>query len=424
MTISILAPSYGSAADALIGVNHDAAMLYGDLATSLEGCGEMAGDDSTSTEFATAYDTEAQAAVDAIRDLIDAAGNLGVLAASSIENHRTAEAAAAYTAPPLLYDGCRIPRDAGEVDVGACDLPTSLGGDAGGLPPFLDIVIDHVQGVVWPNADLERLRDAAKAWRTAAGALDGLELGCRSALDHLTEQRAPEIPLALAAVGDLERAAAALADACAALGGACADYADEVEERRQEITNILRDLAVEAGVTGVVGGVLSVFTAGLTGAAATAAITARAAVFGGRIIKVLEKLKTAVRLGALVRLGSAGTKVKRVGPVLKRLARRTARQSKRVGRDGRRMDRDELTPAQAGKLKRYRKKLPAGAESTVITEGKGGTVVLSSRVPGRVPGSYAVYEKTVDAAGDTVAYTKTTVLPDGHVAHVKDKLHR
>ncbi|MBS4753964.1 hypothetical protein KG112_14215 [Nocardioides sp. zg-ZUI104] len=83
--------------------------------------------------------------------------------------------------------------------------------------------------------------------------------------------------------------------------------------------DILRDLAVEAGATAVVGGVLSVFTAGLTGAAATAAITARAAVFGGRIIKVLEKLKTAVRLGALVRTGSAGTKVKAVGPVLKRV---------------------------------------------------------------------------------------------------------
>lgn len=43
-------------------------------------------------------------------------------------------------------------------------------------------------------------------------------------------------------------------------------------------------------------------------------------------------------------------------------------------------------------------------------------------VPGRVPGSYAVYTKTVAEDGTTIGYTKTTVTPDGSIAHVKDKM--
>jgi hypothetical protein len=58
----------------------------------------------------------------------------------------------------------------------------------------------------------------------------------------------------------------------------------------------------------------------------------------------------------------------------------------------------------------------------VITKGVNGEVQFEARVPGKVPGSYANYTKTVDASGKTVGYTKTTVVPDGSIAHVKDKM--
>jgi hypothetical protein len=71
----------------------------------------------------------------------------------------------------------------------------------------------------------------------------------------------------------------------------------------------------------------------------------------------------------------------------------------------------------------YAKKQLSGAEPTMITRGVHDTIQLSSKVPGRVPGAYASYEKTVDASGKTIAYTKTTVAPDGRIVHVKDKLN-
>jgi hypothetical protein len=50
-------------------------------------------------------------------------------------------------------------------------------------------------------------------------------------------------------------------------------------------------------------------------------------------------------------------------------------------------------------------------------------VAVRATSPGRVPGSSAVYEKQIDAAGNTVEYTKTTYDPAGNIVHVKDKLN-
>lgn len=90
---------------------------------------------------------------------------------------------------------------------------------------------------------------------------------------------------------------------------------------------------------------------------------------------------------------------------------------------GRVLSHADLNPAQLSNFTRYTKKLPAGAEPTVITRGAEGTVQLSTKVPGRVPGSYATYDKVVDASGTTIGYTKKTVLPDGTILHTKDKLN-
>lgn len=84
---------------------------------------------------------------------------------------------------------------------------------------------------------------------------------------------------------------------------------------------------------------------------------------------------------------------------------------------------DDLSPEQRKNYNRYVRKLPAGAGSTVITRGANGAVVFNTDVPGRVPGSYATYAKTIDSGGVTIDYKKTTVTPDGSIAHVKDKFN-
>lgn len=94
-----------------------------------------------------------------------------------------------------------------------------------------------------------------------------------------------------------------------------------------------------------------------------------------------------------------------------------------IGHPPRQISRSELNPAQSQNLARFEKKLPAGTQPTKITRNTDGSVTFQSDVPARnIPGSYARYEKTVDAAGRTTGYTKTTYGPDGSVIHVKDKM--
>ncbi|RJQ81375.1 hypothetical protein D5S19_23680 [Amycolatopsis panacis] len=91
-------------------------------------------------------------------------------------------------------------------------------------------------------------------------------------------------------------------------------------------------------------------------------------------------------------------------------------------RPGKPVAREDLSPGQEANLKRYEKKLPATAEETKITQLEDGSIQMESRVPGRVPGSSATYTKVVSEDGTTMGYTKTTTLPDGSIAHVKDKM--
>jgi len=82
-----------------------------------------------------------------------------------------------------------------------------------------------------------------------------------------------------------------------------------------------------------------------------------------------------------------------------------------------------MNASQLKNLERFEKNLPNGAGSTIVRELPDGGKAFQSIVPARnIPGSYAVYEKQVDAKGVTLEFTKTTVAPDATIIHVKDKI--
>ena len=72
---------------------------------------------------------------------------------------------------------------------------------------------------------------------------------------------------------------------------------------------------------------------------------------------------------------------------------------------------------------RFLSKVPANSvENATWTTTEDGVHVFNATSPGKVPGSSAVYEKTVNSAGETTSYTKTTYDPSGNVVHVKPKM--
>ncbi len=79
----------------------------------------------------------------------------------------------------------------------------------------------------------------------------------------------------------------------------------------------------------------------------------------------------------------------------------------------------DLAVAKLSNFNRYTMKLPSAAETLHIVPLPDGSMQFSTVVSG----SSAVYIKTVDAAGNTIGYTRVTVLPDGPVPHVKGKLN-
>jgi hypothetical protein len=81
------------------------------------------------------------------------------------------------------------------------------------------------------------------------------------------------------------------------------------------------------------------------------------------------------------------------------------------------------TAEQLANLARFEKKLPANATPTKVFDlPNGGKAFQADSASKNIPSSFAQYEKQVDAAGNTLQYTKTTFGPNGEIIHVKDKI--
>jgi RHS repeat-associated protein len=75
----------------------------------------------------------------------------------------------------------------------------------------------------------------------------------------------------------------------------------------------------------------------------------------------------------------------------------------------------------ASNLLRFEKKLPANVSATrIFNLPGGGKAFQADSASKNIPGSFAQYEKQVDAAGKTLQYTKTTFGPRGEI--IKDKI--
>lgn len=82
-----------------------------------------------------------------------------------------------------------------------------------------------------------------------------------------------------------------------------------------------------------------------------------------------------------------------------------------------------MTPLQQSNIRRFLKKIPNNARDNIeINKLPNGGVAVKATSFGKVSGSRAVYEKQIDAEGNTVQFTKTTIDPKGSIVHVKDKI--
>ena len=81
-----------------------------------------------------------------------------------------------------------------------------------------------------------------------------------------------------------------------------------------------------------------------------------------------------------------------------------------------------LNSEQSANLARFQQRLPKNASPVRIYDRPNGGKIFQADVPAtNILGSFATYEKQVNAAGVTILYTKTTYSTDGSIVHVKQK---
>ena len=200
MRISVECGSFDDAADACRTANQTAALITESLAGKLAGFGAMAGNDANSADFATSYDAAAREAVGSLTDLTHAFIGLGRLLAVTGANHAAAEAAAAGRV--TTYSGRGLTGDA-YVRVTPSAPPSSLGAQEPSLGIVDRFILDHVEGFVWPGADVALLREAAHAWRRASASVALLVDHVDIATEMVGRQLSPEVPTALSCLADL-----------------------------------------------------------------------------------------------------------------------------------------------------------------------------------------------------------------------------
>jgi hypothetical protein len=157
---------------------------------------------------------------------------------------------------------------------------------------------------------------------------------------------------------------------------------------------------------------------------------------GDAIAKPLKGFRAAGRVARLVeRLRTLTAKLDKIKDLLKRTKDRIRKLKKKppdavppkpqrpAGGDDSYVPKPKpkLTEQQEASFARFKKKLPKGAKEPTVEALDNGGAVFRSEVPGRVPGSKAIYEKIVDTNGTTTGYFKYTYGPDGNLIHMKQK---
>ncbi|WP_114422406.1 RNase A-like domain-containing protein [Nocardioides houyundeii] len=307
MRLAVDVVGFSDAAAACRSGNQITAMVTESLAGKLQGYAGMAGDDATSTDFAIEYDAAADESLQALVELTYAFSSLSRLLAVSGDNHGRAEAAAAGR----VWNADTSHSTSGFTHFRASAPPSSLGGNSSTLNMVEAWIIDHVEGFVWPGADIDRLLDAAAAWRSAADSVGDLEHQCREAAALLGGQRSPEVPLATAALTELRALIQDTAGAMLAIATSCQEYAEAVRDAHQRTLAIIGEICQMALEGVAISAVVGLLSSGLGAGAAGSAMMARIAAQTPRFHALLVTLR-ATSTKAATRLREARSRMAQV----------------------------------------------------------------------------------------------------------------
>lgn len=313
------------AAGAVFGqMSTDAVTTHSSLMAVLSTYAGMAGSDSVGAQWAAAYDEAAQLAISTSSKLATACGQTRDLIVVGAHNHQVAEAAAdRRDLPPPPVPPLAVPLSLPE------DAPAAAGN---GIPePFGWSFVKDAVGFGWPNGHQDQLNAAKAAWHTAAANYRTIAGQAPQAVDLLTNQRSPEIEIAVTTCQQRRSDATALADACQTLGDSCGEYASHLDEAHHRILDELKDLAIETVAAEAAFAVLIPVTGSLSEWIGNSALAGRIAMKTRRIATIISELATKA---AQIVATTINPLVKRLQPLFERVRTWVDAAKTKLSKDG------------------------------------------------------------------------------------------
>ncbi len=145
-------------------------------------------------------------------------------------------------------------------------------------------------GVPVPDGDTVKVDTAAHAWDRLATVyqtttvVEALDVNARA----FSDTRSPEVEYLTSDLRELRDATSAILAGCGELAQSCRDYKAALDDLRQQLEDILTDLAIELAATAVI----SIFAACVSFGVGAAAGTAKAA---HTITKFADTIRSAIR---------------------------------------------------------------------------------------------------------------------------------
>ena len=293
----------------------DTVMIAENLGYDLAGCYGMAGTDDVGSQWGASYDVAAAAAQSATHDAANAMFCVAALLEQTGINYAGAEAACI----PWETAAQSAARWAASSAPAPAPLPSAVGG--GVPPPSGWSLLQHAIGRVWPDGHQDLLREAARAWRSAAHTMEAIAPDLDSAINEVAAQRAPEVDDAVAVMRSAQGRLLALGGRYRELAAACDDYAHRLDQAHSAILHECVEFIDITVAAEVAGGLLSVVTVGLSEVAANSAVVAAAYRIGRTIADLIDALAAAVvPLAAELDAAAAGfaTVERELAPILAR----------------------------------------------------------------------------------------------------------
>jgi hypothetical protein len=276
----------------LSGLSGSLYRVFGTAVSGLAATASMAGSDDDGRAWAASYDERARDILGGVNDLTAALDNYAGVMFQAGFNHAIAEYNSGSGGGPPVK-----PAEPTST-AGVVTAPPSAGGPGEGL---LDSALGLVEqiGVPVPDGDTAKLETAAVTWSTFATVLQttGVLALLGSAPQAFTHTKTAEVDLIANDLTELHAALQAILAACTELGRSCTDYRTSLDDLRTELSNLLEDLAIEIGVTAVIGVAASFVSFGATIAAATAKAAHSITKFAGLIRTAVSTWKIAKAIG-------------------------------------------------------------------------------------------------------------------------------